>query len=565
MKFKDFKYERISYEDIASKYGEMLDRLEKATEVKDFKEIFDEINAYRGHIETMQTLCSIRYTVDTSDKFYADEQDYWDETSPKIASFETRFAKICQDYDKRDELGVPETFFKLNEMAIKTFDECIIEELQQENKLSSEYSKLKSSAKIEFDGVVYNLTNIEPMVNNKDRSIRERAYAAVNAFYEEHEAEFDRIYDDLVKVRDRMAKKLGYKDYIELGYLRMYRLDYDADMVANYRRQILEDVTPLASRIYAKQAERLGLDKLKGYDLKFNFESGNPKPHGTSDELIASARQMYHEMSKETGEFFDMMCDNELFDLLAKPNKDTGGYCTFIPDYGVPFIFSNFRGTSGDVDVLTHEAGHAFQSYMTMHYNKNLPVDLIFPTMESAEIHSMSMEFFAHPWMESFFKEDTTKYIYRHIADALTFLPYGVLVDHFQHEVYAHPEMTPDERKATFRKLEKMYIPERDYEGFDLLERGGFFYRQGHIFASPFYYIDYTLAQVCALQFYSRTLEKDPEAWNDYIRLCKLGGTSSFLQLVKAGNLKSPFEDGCLKSVVKNMENELDKIDDKAL
>ena len=565
MKFKDFKYERIAYEEIATKYGEMLDRLEKAQDTKEFKAVFNEINDYRGHLQTMQTLCSIRYTVNTADEFYAAEQDYWDETSPKIAAFETRYAKICLDYPRREELGIPETFFKLNEMAIKAFDECIIEDLQVENRLVSEYSKLKSSAKIEFDGEVYNLTNIEPMVNNQDRDIRRRAYAAVNEFYEKNEAEFDRIYDELVKVRDTMAKKLGYKDYIELGYLRMFRLDYNADMVANYRRQILEDVTPLASRCYEKQAARLGLDKLKGYDINFHFNSGNPKPHGTADELVASARKMYHEMSEDTGKFFDMMCDQELFDLLAKPNKDTGGYCTFLPDQGVPFIFANFRGTSGDVDVLTHEAGHAFQSYMTTHYNENLPVDLIYPTMEACEIHSMSMEFFAHPWMESFFKEDATKYIYQHIADALTFLPYGVLVDHFQHEVYAHPEMSPADRKATFRRLEKLYIPERDYEGFGVLERGGYFYRQGHIFASPFYYIDYTLAQVCALQFYSRTLEKDPEAWHDYINLCKLGGTKSFLKLVEAANLKSPFEDGCLKNVVKNMEVELDKIDDKVL
>ena len=565
MKFKDFKYERIAYEDIAEKYGTLLDRLEKAKDVDTFKEIFDEINTYRGHIETMTTLCSIRYTVDTSDAFYAKEQEYWDETSPKIAAFETRFAKICLAFDKRDQLGIPETFFKLNEMAMKCFDETIIEDLQVENKLVSEYSKLKASAKIEFDGQTYNLTSIEPMVNNKDRDIRRRAYTAVNDFYEENEKEFDRIYDELVKVRDKIAKKLGYENYIELGYYRMSRLDYDADMVSNYRRQILEDVTPLASRIYAKQASRLGLDKLKAYDLNFNFNSGNPKPHGNAEELVACANKMYHEMSKDTGDFFEIMCKQELFDLLAKPNKDTGGYCTFVPDYKVPFIFANFRGTSGDVDVLTHEAGHAFQSYMTTKYNDNLPIDLTYPTMEACEIHSMSMEFFAHPWMESFFKEDTMKYIYKHIADALTFLPYGVLVDHFQHEVYAHPEMTPDERKATFRRLEKLYIPERDYEGFGVLERGGYFYRQGHIFASPFYYIDYTLAQVCALQFYSRTLEKDPEAWNDYITLCKLGGTKSFLQLVKAANLKSPFEDGCLKNVVKNMEAELDKIDDKAL
>ena len=162
-------------------------------------------------------------------------------------------------------------------------------------------------------------------------------------------------------------------------------------------------------------------------------------------------------------------------------------------------------------------------------------------------------------------KEDTEKYIYSHIAGALTFIPYGILVDHFQHEVYANPDMTPQQRKETFRRLEKMYIPERDYEGFPILEDGGFFYKQGHIFASPFYYIDYTLAQVCALQFFTRMLEQDETTWNDYIELCKLGGTKPFLQLLESSHLKSPFTDGCLKNIVSNMRNELNKIDDTKL
>ena len=565
MKFKDFKYERITLDEVKRDYSALIEELKLAKEPEVFEEVFNRISKYRGHIQTMMSLCSVRHTIDTSDKFYADEQDYWDETAPMISVYENEFSNVCLAYNRKEELNIPKTFFMLAENAVKCFDESIIEEMQLENKLSSEYNKLKASAKIEFEGEVYNLASIAPKTLDKDRNIRKAAMEAATKFYQDNEAEFDRIYDELVKVRDKMAKKLGFKNFVELGYLRMNRLDYNADMVANYRRQILEDITPACSVIYAKQKERLGLDELKAYDINYEFESGNPKPQGTSDELVMNAKKMYREMSNETGDFFDMMCDMELFDLLTKPNKEMGGYCTNFPDYKVPFIFSNFNGTSGDVDVLTHEAGHAFQSYMTEKYNPNLVPDCSFPTMESCEIHSMSMEFFAHPWMEGFFGKDTEKYIYSHIAGALTFLPYGILVDHFQHEVYEQPEMTKEERKATFRRLEKMYIPERNYEGFDILEKGGYFYRQGHIFASPFYYIDYTLAQVCALQFFSRMLDKDANTWNDYVELCKLGGTKTFLELVKASNLKSPFEDGCLKGVVKNMMHELNKIDDKAL
>ena len=565
MKFNEFTYERIPYEQVETEYSALLEELKQANTPETFNAVFNKISDYRGHLMTMMSLCSVRHTIDTSDAFYKGEQDYWDETSPRIQVFENEFQKICLACPFKDELDVPKTFFMLAENAVKSFDPSIIEELQQENKLTSEYSKLKASAKIEFEGETYNLASIATKILSKDRDTRKRALEASTKYYADNAQEFDRIYDELVKVRHTMATKLGYNNFIELGYLRMNRLDYNADMVANYRKQVLEDVTPICSEIYERQRVRLGLDKLTAYDINYEFESGNPTPKGTAQDLVDAARKMYREMSEETGDFFDMMCEMELFDLETKPNKDMGGYCTDFYDYKVPFIFSNFNGTSGDVDVLTHEAGHAFQSYLTNKTNPHLVPDCSFPTMESCEIHSMSMEFFAHPWMESFFKEDTEKYIYSHIAGCLTFIPYGILVDHFQHEVYANPNMTPQERKQTFRKLEKMYIPEKTYEGLDILEEGGYFYRQGHIFASPFYYIDYTLAQVCALQFFSRMLENDPTTWNDYLTLCKLGGTKPFLQLLESSNLKSPFKDGCLKNIVTNMRNELNKIDDTKL
>lgn len=565
MEFKDFKYERIALSDIEEKYRLLNERLKQAADPKTFMEVFAEITVFRGHITTMISLCSTRYTIDTSNEYYAGEQDYWDEVTPHIEGFENEFAKICLDCPFKDQLAIPATFFKLKENARKCFDEAIIEDLQLENKLTSEYSKLKASARIEFEGEVYNLATIQAKRLSDDRETRRKATAAATAFYEEKAGEFDRIYDELVKVRDRMAKKLGFENYIPLGYLRMNRLDYDQEMVAGYRQAILEKITPLASLIYQRQKERLGLAELKAYDIDYEFKTGNPKPHGNTPELLAAADKMYHEMSEETGQFFEMMVDMKLFDLEAKPNKDMGGYCTDFYDYKVPFIFANFNGTSGDVDVLTHEAGHAFQSYLTSKYNPGLAPECMFPTMESAEIHSMSMEFFAHPWMELFFKEDTLKYIYHHIASALTFLPYGALVDHFQHEVYAHPEMSPKERLACFRRLEKMYIPERDYEGFPILEEGGYFYRQGHIFSSPFYYIDYTLAQVCALQFFDRMLKHDPKAWSDYIALCKLGGTKTFLELVAAAGLVSPFAEGTIDSIAESMKAELMQIDDTVL
>ena len=563
MKFKDFVYERLNYEDLKKEYEEKLARFKNAKDKDEYMAIFKEINEFRGHVSSMQTICSIRHTINTADEFYDKENEYWDNTMPLLQVYEVEFGKIMLESKFRNEVDIPETLYKTFENTMKSFSEEIVEDLQEENRLTTEYGKLKSSAKIEFDGEVYNLASIAPLMNDNDRDIRRRATIAYNKFFEDNEAKFDEIYDKLVKVRDKMAKKLGYENFTPLGYIRMNRLDYNQDMVKKYRDQVIEDIVPLTVELRKKQAKRIGLDKLECYDLNYNFKSGNPKPHGTLDELVAAALKMYTEMSPETAEFFKMMVDGEMFDLPTRPNKEMGGYCTGIYDYKVPFIFANSNGTAGDVDTLTHEAGHAFQAYCTFK-NVDIP-DLSFPTMESAEIDSMSMEFFAHPYSEYFFKEETDKYHYFHIADSVSFLPYGCLVDHFQHEVYNHPEMTPEERKATWRRLEKIYKPDVDYTGFDLLERGGFFYRQGHIFQSPFYYIDYTLAQVCALQFFVRTLKKDENAWKDYVHICGLGGTKSFVQIVKEANLKVPFEDGCLKEVAAVMKQELDKYNDEEL
>ncbi|MBR4471338.1 MAG: M3 family oligoendopeptidase [Erysipelotrichaceae bacterium] len=561
MEFSEFKYERLDYDVLKKQYEELLEKLGKCENASEFMKVFDEINLFRGHTHTMQTLCSVRHTIDTSDEYYDKENEYWDNTMPKLQAYEVQLGKMMLESPFRKETDIPEAYYLSLENQLKSFSPQIIEDLQEENRLVTEYGKLKSSAKIEFEGNTYNLASIAPFMNdNDDREIRKKAVIAYNRFFEENEEKFDEIYDKLVKLRDRMAKKLGFENFIPLGYLRMNRLDYDQKMVKNYRDQVIEDIVPLTVDLRKKQAARIGVDKLECYDLGYNFKTGNPKPHGTLDELVDSALKMYKEMSKETGEFFQTMVDSKLFDLPTRPNKEMGGYCTGFYDYKVPFIFANTNGTSGDVDVLTHEAGHAFQAYCTF---KNVTVpDLMFPTMESAEIDSMSMEFFAHPWSHLFFKEEALKYHYFHISEALKFLPYGCLVDHFQHEVYAHPEMTADERKVCWRRLEKVYKPDVEYEGFDLLERGGFFFRQGHIFQVPFYYIDYTLAQVCALQFFVRMLNKDEDAWKDYVHICGLGGTKTFTQIVREANLKVPFEDGCLKEVSAKMKEELDSVDD---
>jgi M3 family oligoendopeptidase len=564
MRFQDFKYERPNMEDLERKFNEALQKFQHAETVEAQELAMKDINEIRQYWGTMSNICYIRHSINTEDEFYKTEQDFMDENEPKIQALINKYYKalIQSKFRKQLEEKWGKQLFALAECHLKTFSPEVLEDLQQENKLSSEYTKLVASAKIPFEGEVLTLAQLIPFTESTDREIRKKAKEAYFGFFAENAEKFDDLYDQLVKIRTKIAQKLGFENFVELGYARMMRTDYNPEMVKKFREQVKDYIVPLATKLYERQRERIGVEKLTYYDESFKFKTGNATPKGNPEWIIENGRRMYEELSPETKEFFDYMVEHELMDLVAKKGKAGGGYCTFIDQFQAPFIFANFNGTSGDIDVLTHEAGHAFQVYMSRHFE--VP-EYHWPTYEACEIHSMSMEFFTWPWMELFFKEDTDKYKFSHLSDGLLFLPYGVAVDEFQHFVYENPQITPQERKQAWREIEKKYLPHRDYDGNEYLENGGFWKRQSHIYNSPFYYIDYTLAQICAFQFWKRSREDRESAWNDYLALCKQGGSKSFLELVKIANLISPFEDGCVESVIGEIESWLNSIDDQQL
>ncbi|MBU5346372.1 M3 family oligoendopeptidase [Paenibacillus lautus] len=564
MKFSEYRYERPDVKAFEQKFKEQLNAFTSASSYEEQDEAMTRINKLRSEMDTLSQLVYIRHSIDTNDEFYKAEQDFFDENGPVIQEYITDYYRALVDSKFRAQLEDKwgRQLFQLAELSLKTFSPEIIEDLQQENKLTTEYSKLIASAKIQFEGEERTLSQLIPFQQSTDRNMRKRAMEASSGFMAENEANFDRIYDDLVKVRTKIAKKLGFNNYVELGYARMARTDYNAEMVANFRNQVLEHIVPVASKLKERQQKRIDVDQLLYYDENFSFKSGNATPKGDPDWIVNHGAKMYEELSPETHEFFTFMQENGLMDLVAKKGKQSGGYCTYISEYGAPFIFSNFNGTSGDIDVLTHEAGHAFQVYESRGFE--VP-EYGFPTYEACEIHSMSMEFFTWPWMDRFFEDEADKYRFDHLASGLIFIPYGVTVDEFQHFVYENPDATPAERKQAWREIERKYLPHRNYDDNAYLEQGGFWHKQGHIFSTPFYYIDYTLAQICAFQFWKKMHEDQSAAWADYLNLCRQGGSKSFTELVKVAGLISPFEDGCVTSVIGSIEAWLDSVDDAAL
>ncbi len=564
IKFEEIPIKKISYKSIEKKMNAFIEQLKAAPDYKSGLKVINAYERYMSKFSTNVTVISIRYSLNTQDKLIAKYQDQVDEMSPLISNLANKWNKVLLSLPYRTELEkkFSHYYFQMIENSLKSFDEKIIPELIEINKLTSNYDRIVGSAQIEYKGGVYNLSQMSKFTKSRLREERREASIKVDEFFAEHEKELGDLYGSLVLLRDKAAKKLGYKDFTELGYLSLGRVDYDAEMVKKYREQIAEEVVPVAQKLYKAQAKRIGIPfkKMYSYDYNLSFLSGNPEPIGDTKYLVESATKMYHEMSKESGEFFDFMKEHHLLDLDARPGKQPGGYMTFLGDYKFPFIFSNFNGTEGDVSTLTHEVGHAFQGYLSRNIK---PSDLQSPTMESCEIHSMSMEFFAWPWMNLFFGDQADKYRFSHLCDSIEFLPYGITIDEFQHWVYAHPSATHEERCVAYQEIERKYTPQKVYpDEMKVAKHGGWWLRQGHVFDVPFYYIDYTLAQVCAFQFLVEMNKNRDKAWKKYVKLCKMGGKYPFVHLLEKAHLRNPFIEGNVAKVIRPLKKILSGFDE---
>lgn len=559
MKFSEMPYSRPDMEVLAAATTQTLEAMKAAPNAAGQIAAYDAYEKKMQTAGTMQQIAYIRHTINTKDEFYNAENDYMDEIGPKLQELSHRVNTALLESPYRAELErhYGALMFKNLEIAARSFSPAIVELMQEENKLVSEYQNLYASATVEFDGKTMPLPLLGPYKQDPDRAVRKAAYEADAKFFDSHREELDTLYDKLVKVRDAQAKKMGLPNYIPLGYDRMGRNCYTAKDVAAFRDQIAEDMVPIVAKVKEAQRRRIGVEKLAFYDEPISFADGNAVPEGTPDEILAAGKKMYQELSPETAEFIDFMFENELFDVLSRDGKAPGGYCTEIADYKSPFIFSNFNATAGDVDVLTHEAGHAFEAYRA--FKQELPSLLHSPTIEACECHSMSMEFLTAPWHHLFFGKQTDKYELGHCEDALVFIPYGCMVDEFQHKVYENPWMTPEQRNELWLSLEKKYRPWIDFDNLPFYSRGGGWQRQLHIYEVPLYYIDYCMAQTVAFQFWNLSRENYAEAWKRYMTFVDKAGTATFAELVESAGLKVPYHAGCIKEIGESISRWLEE------
>ena len=556
MKCSQMPYTRVNMDEVKSFFEKLIADSKNAKSGEEQFELHKKYYRFMEDVYTNIKLGVFRHNIDTTEEFYAAENDYIDEITPLISKYVNDYSKVLYESPFRSYLEdkISKVAFKNIELQNKSIDDKILPLMQEENALISKYDKLIASAKIPFNGEELNISLLRKYLTDKDRDTRKRAWKALSEYFLSVTDQIDDIYDQLVKNRTKQAKELGYDNYVELGYNRMMRNAYRRAEVENFRKQVKESFVPFVVKIQQERKKQIGVDELKYYDNDMFFKNGNPAPTGTPEEIMKAGQQMYSELSPETKEFFDFMIENELFDVLGRKTKKAGGYMDFLPKYKSPIIFANFNGTSGDVDVITHECGHAFQGYVTRNDEITEHNDL---TMETAEIHSMSMEYFTYGWMDRFFGDRSQDYLKMHLQDSITFIPYGCMVDEFQHIVYDNPDMTPAERKNVWKELEKTYRPWLDFDGDEFFGEGGYWQRQGHIFWNPFYYIDYVLASVVAMQF-KVWMDKDyKDAWNHYLQLCKLSAKNFYEEELAEVGLKSPFKDGTIDDLVKNMSEKV--------
>ena len=562
MKFSEMQYTRLDTDQVIEELKQLIDKLNQAGSYEEARETYLKKETLEKKVRTQTALASIRNTIDTRDTFYDEEMKFWHKEMPRLEEYIQIWVKAMLEspFRKDFEAEFGDLMYINAEIDRKTFSPAIIEDLQEESRLKQDYQKLIASAQIPFEEGVYTLSQLSPFKTGADDDRRLRAWQAEGQWYKDNQEALDSIYHDLTQLRDKMAKKLGFDSYTPMGYCRMCRNCYTEEDVKKFRAAVVKYLVPVADSIYREQAKRLGKEYPMSFaDNALEFRSGNPRPQGDPDAILAQGRKFYQELSPETGEFFNMMLDRELMDVLSTEGKAGGGYCTSLADYKVPFIFANFNGTQHDVEVVTHEAGHAFAAYTN---RDRVPMEYVWPSLEACEVHSMSMEFFSWPWAEGFFGKDTKKFYYSHLSGALTFIPYGTMVDHFQHEVYAKPDMTPRERHDVWKRLLGVYMPWMKLDGeIPFYADGEGWQRQHHIYTSPFYYIDYCLAQTVSLQFWAMIQKDHREAWKKYMAYTEQGGSRVFTELLKNAGLDSPFDENCLRGVCEAAKEWLDNYD----
>lgn len=552
--FSDIPYFRIDMNRFASWFGQVLSQLEKAHTFEEAYESILDIDTMMEKYETMAVICEIRNTMDVTDEFYRGEAVFFETAKTKYEGLLNRFYKaiVQSPHAKALEYYLGCDFFKKAHMKRQAFSPEAESLLQQENTLSARYSELTATLTAEWNGQKVPLSVLAQKAANGDLEVRRESNAILEKTWASIGAELDYIFDELVRVRAGTAKILCQKSYTDAAYLSRSRTSYTRQDVKSFREAVKEKIVPVVEDIYKQQKQESDRAIVYHYEEDYQAPENRITPYS---DIVEGFGKIYQKISKETDIYYKAILEGGFYDLDIRPGKIMGAYANMVGRYHMPFIFETYNNTFGAVKTFAHETGHGFHSYVNrgeaFQFLQQCSSDL-------AEIHSMGMEFFIWPYLGDIIPPEQEKsYQYQHLKSALSFIPYGCAIDEFQEIVYDCPDMTMEERLEAWKSLERVYLPWRCYETNLFFAQGRFWQRQPHVYKWPFYYIDYVLAQICALQLHYLNRENPEKAWKCYLGILKDSAFCSFSETIQKEGLSTPFEGHTIAGLAAKIKEEM--------
>lgn len=552
--FSDIPYYRI---DLRKFQHDFQDQLREIRKEDCFEAVYVAILEIDGLIEKYKSLaniCEIRNTMDTNEQKYKAEMEFWAKISPQFEQLLHQFyeAILQTKYKQELEKYLGLEFFRRIEMSNSAFSDQIIDLMKDENQYSAEFTNVTANLFFMENGEKKPLSYLVKRMAGGNRQDRSKANRIMEESWAGISSQLDSIFDNLVQVRDKIAKKMGYVSYSQVAYRKWARTSYNREDIGQFRQAIQQYIVPILQELYERQGLEAGVGILYHHDEDYGLSFGEITPNA---DIVRAFLPVYQNLSPETHVYYEDLVSSGFYDIAMRPGKIRGAYCNMIGRYKMPFVFMTYDSTFRAVKTFAHETGHGFHSYL----NRGEAIQFLQEcSLDLAEIHSMAMEFLIWPYLNEIIPvEQVNTYKLQHLQLALAFIPYGCAVDEFQERIYDNPSLTCKERLQVWQELEKAYLPWRRYENDIFFAQGRFWQKQTHVFKWPFYYIDYVLAQVCAFQIHYQYQENASKGWQNYLKILRLSAYDSFKDTITKADLKSPFATNVMMELANQISTEI--------
>tara|TARA_B100001142_G_scaffold47204_2_gene43930 strand:+ start:34138 stop:35865 length:1728 start_codon:yes stop_codon:yes gene_type:complete len=555
--FVDDGFNPGDWDEIKPYVNELLNR--KISCSKCIEGIIRDASELSEHISEKGALLYIAMTCDTeSDEKRSSFLDFVENVRPKLSEFSDSLNRRLIEHEAVKNLPSRyDLMIRSMKNDVDIFRKENIPLGVEQTKLVTESQTINGAMTVEFNGNEYTLPEMRRFLESNERAIREGAWKAVSDRRMQDEERLSEIFDELIIIRSKIARNAGFDTYTDYMFRAMERFDYSKEDCLEFHDAIEAVCVPLMREINSQRVVSLDLDFLMPWDVNEKTGVGPDlqgraplKPFDNVGEMVEKLSTLFHNMSEDLGEKFDMLVEMDTLDLDTRKGKAPGGYQYYLQKSRVPFIFMNAAGLQGDLETMIHEAGHAFHSIYCSHLE--LIGERGYP-IEFAEVASMSMELMTQEqWGEFYDEEEANRAKMGHLEGVIFLLPWIATIDSFQHWIYSNPEHTREERARVWNSIRDRFGSNMNWEEYTKF-RDVSWQQQGHLFGVPFYYVEYGIAQLGALQLW-RTQRKDPEkALSDYSNAMRLGNTKTLPELFTAADIKLGFDERHLSSLIQEV------------